>query len=87
MVLINVYLEKGEVLAVLYGDIKHNMMQTHCGGTGILKTLKMSRPLRDCAFKSHQWDCFGALAQLTRASDLHSEGREFESHTLHNKYP
>ena len=25
----------------------------------------------------------GALAQLTRASDLHSEGREFESHTLH----
>ena len=26
----------------------------------------------------------GALAQLTRASDLHSEGREFESHTLHN---
>lgn len=27
---------------------------------------------------------YGALAQLTRASDLHSEGREFESHTLHN---
>ena len=26
----------------------------------------------------------GALAQLTRASDLHSEGREFESHALHN---
>ena len=26
---------------------------------------------------------FGVLAQLTRALDLHSRGREFESHMLH----
>lgn len=29
---------------------------------------------------------FGVLAQLTRALDLHSRGREFESHILHQFY-